>query len=267
MLEATVRMDTGELVGVVCHEHVGPIRQWVLDERSFAASIADMVTRALTDDRRRRLTAALAHSEERYRTYVSISTEAILGAEFDPPVKTDLPLARQADEVRRRAVIVECNPALARMLGVSSTDLLRGRSIAQLLPEGVARRIASRMGAGGLPPERARIPDYRGRRPAAMGAGFRNVGLIKDGALTDSGPHGATSLDARARSPRSSIRRGTTPLTGPPEPQVARRAAQRTHHRVGDPRRAARAAADGSRPLQGKSTTRLGITLEISCSS
>ena len=80
MLEATVRMDTGALVGVVCHEHVGPIRQWMLDERSFAASIADMVTSALTADRRRRLTAALAHSEERYRTYVSISTEAILGA-------------------------------------------------------------------------------------------------------------------------------------------------------------------------------------------
>ena len=64
MLEATVRMDTGALAGVVCHEHVGPIRQWMLDEKTFAASIADMVTRALTADRRRQLTAALAQSED-----------------------------------------------------------------------------------------------------------------------------------------------------------------------------------------------------------
>jgi PAS domain-containing protein len=142
----------------------------VLDERSFAASIADMVTRALTDDRRRRLTAALAHSEERYRTYVSISTEAILGAEFDPPVKTDLPLDRQADEVTARAVIVECNQALARMLW---------RGFDQLIAWSVDRGPASRgrraphrnrVGAGGLPPEvskNSRLP-----RPTADRDGY-----------------------------------------------------------------------------------------------
>ena len=183
MLEATVRMDTGELVGVVCHEHVGPIRQWVLDERSFAASIADMVTGALTDDRRRRLTAALAHSEERYRTYVSISTEAVLGAEFDPPVKTDLPLERQADEVTARAVIVECNQALARMLGAGSTELLRGRSIANLLPEGVAHRIALEWVRAGyrLSEQEFQITAADGRSRWVLGS---NVGVIKDGALT-----------------------------------------------------------------------------------
>jgi len=183
MLEATVRMDTGELVGVVCHEHVGPIRQWVLDERSFAASIADMVTGALTDDRRRRLTAALAHSEERYRTYVSISTEAILEAEFDPPVKTDVPLAQQADQVTARAVIVECNQALARMLGVGSTDLLCGRAIADLLPEGVAHRIAIEWVRAGyrLSEQEFQITATDGRSRWVLGS---NVGVIKDGALT-----------------------------------------------------------------------------------
>ncbi len=183
MLEATVRMDTGELVGVVCHEHVGPIRQWVLDERSFAASIADMVTSALTDDRRQRLTAAVAHSEERYRTYVSISTEAILGAEFDPPVQTDLPLEQQADEVTARAVIVECNQALARMLGVGSTESLRGRAIAELLPEGVARRIAVEWVRANycLSEQEFQITATDGRLRWVLGS---NVGIIKDGALT-----------------------------------------------------------------------------------
>jgi diguanylate cyclase (GGDEF)-like protein/PAS domain S-box-containing protein len=183
ILEATVRMDTGELVGVVCHEHIGPIRQWSLDEKSFAASIADMVTRALTDDRRRRLTTALAHSEERYRTYVSISTEAILGAEFNPPVKTALQPEQQADEVAARAVIVEHNPALARMLGMSSTEVLRGRSIAELLPEGFARRIAIEWVRAGycLSEQEFDISAADGRLRCILGS---NVGVVKDGALT-----------------------------------------------------------------------------------
>ena len=183
LLEATVRMDTGALAGVVCHEHVGPTRQWMLDEKSFAASIADMVTRALTDDRRRQLTAALARSEDRYRTYVSISTEAILGAEFVPPVRTDLPPEQQADEVAARAVIVECNPAFARMLGVVSTDWLHGRAVATLLPEGVARRIAGEWVRSGyrLSEQEFEINSSDGRPRWVLGS---NVGLIKDGAVT-----------------------------------------------------------------------------------
>ena len=183
MLEATVRMDTGALAGVVCHEHVGPVRQWMLDEKSFAASIADMVTRALTADRRRQLTAALAQSEDRYRTYVSISTEAILGAEFVPPIRTDLPLEQQADELAARAVIVECNPAFARMLGVVSTEWLHGRALASLLPEGVARRIAGDWVRAGyrLSEQEFEITSSDGRSRWVLGS---NVGLIKDGSVT-----------------------------------------------------------------------------------
>ena len=137
----------------------------------------------LTDDRRRRLTAALAQSEERYRTYVSISTEAILGAEFDPPVNTDLPLEQQADEVAARAVIVECNQALARMLGVESHGSLRGRSIADLLPEGAARRIAIEWVRAGyrLSEQEFQIAATDGEPRWVLGS---NVGVIKDGALT-----------------------------------------------------------------------------------
>jgi len=182
MLEATVRMDTGEFVGVVCHEHVGPSRHWVLDEQSFAASIADMVTRALTSERRRRYIASLAESEERYRTFVSTSTEAILGAEFDPPVSTHLPLEQAADEVAANATVVECNQALARMLGVESSEALRGRKIAELLPRGVARRIAVAWVRAGyrLSEQEFQIPSPEERSRWVLGS---IVGVIKDGAL------------------------------------------------------------------------------------
>ncbi|ELZ59638.1 MULTISPECIES: response regulator [unclassified Haloferax] len=46
LLDATVRSG-GEVVGVVCHEHVGEPRRWRSDERRFAAEVADNVVIAL----------------------------------------------------------------------------------------------------------------------------------------------------------------------------------------------------------------------------
>lgn len=42
MLDAPIRMG-GEMVGVVCLEHIGPPRQWRVEEENFAASLADCV--------------------------------------------------------------------------------------------------------------------------------------------------------------------------------------------------------------------------------
>lgn len=183
LLDSTIRTDDGALAGVVCHEHVGPTRVWALDEKAFAASIADMVARVLSDDHRRRLTAALAESEARYRTYVSISTEAVLGAEFKPPIKTSLPLAQQADEITARAVIVEHNAALARMLGMSPADDLRGRAITELLPEGLAHGIAVEWIRAGyqLSEQEFSLTAADGRVRWVLGS---NVGIVRDGDLT-----------------------------------------------------------------------------------
>jgi len=53
MLDATIR-DGGEVVGVVCHEHVGDSREWTDDEVRFAAEVSDQVLKALKNHRRRR---------------------------------------------------------------------------------------------------------------------------------------------------------------------------------------------------------------------
>ena len=54
MMDAAIRRD-GRLVGVVCHEHVGPPRTWQPDELAFAGALADQVTLVLEADERRRL--------------------------------------------------------------------------------------------------------------------------------------------------------------------------------------------------------------------
>lgn len=53
MLDAPIRRG-GRVVGVVCHEHVGPIRTWSDDEKIFAASMADLASVALEASDRRR---------------------------------------------------------------------------------------------------------------------------------------------------------------------------------------------------------------------
>jgi signal transduction histidine kinase len=42
----------GEVVGVVCHEHIGPPREWKREEHQFAATVADLVATLLEADER-----------------------------------------------------------------------------------------------------------------------------------------------------------------------------------------------------------------------
>jgi PAS domain S-box-containing protein len=44
----------GKVVGIVCHEHTGPLRHWAIEEQDFAASIADMVSLSLEVAERKR---------------------------------------------------------------------------------------------------------------------------------------------------------------------------------------------------------------------
>ena len=148
MLEAPVRHD-GRLVGVVCHEHVGPPRQWLLDEKSYAASIADLVAMALDAGERARLADRLGRSEERYRTFVNLSTEGILRVEISPPVALEASLEEQVAHIRRHGVVAEANASLAKLLGASSPQRLVGRTLESLVrPEAAEKILAEWIRAG-----------------------------------------------------------------------------------------------------------------------
>ncbi len=42
MLDGPIYIN-GELVGIICHEHTGPVREWSTEERDFVGSIADII--------------------------------------------------------------------------------------------------------------------------------------------------------------------------------------------------------------------------------
>jgi len=58
MMGVPIRLH-GKLVGVVCHEHTGPVRQWTLEEQDFVASAADMIVIKLETAERRKAEKAL----------------------------------------------------------------------------------------------------------------------------------------------------------------------------------------------------------------
>lgn len=59
VLDVPIRLH-GKLLGVVCFKHVGPSREWSLEEQDFGASLADMVALQVEANERRRAERALA---------------------------------------------------------------------------------------------------------------------------------------------------------------------------------------------------------------
>jgi PAS domain S-box-containing protein len=76
MLDASIRLG-GRLVGMICHEQVGPARRWTMDEQNFAGSMADMVSLVLESYERKRAEEALKKSEERFRLVARATNDAV----------------------------------------------------------------------------------------------------------------------------------------------------------------------------------------------
>jgi PAS domain S-box-containing protein len=65
LLDAPIWFE-GQMVGIICHEHIGPQRQWTLEEQIFAASIADLISLAMEAYERQQAQAALRQSEAKF---------------------------------------------------------------------------------------------------------------------------------------------------------------------------------------------------------
>lgn len=133
---------------------------------------------------RRRAREALRRSEERYRTFVSQSTEAIWRAELEAPVDTRLPVAEQLEEIYDRLYFAETNDAMARMYGYERGEDLIGMRLENFLPQGDARNVAFLL--GGIQND-YRVTDSESRERDRWGNTryFLNnfIGIVEDGYL------------------------------------------------------------------------------------
>jgi signal transduction histidine kinase/GAF domain-containing protein len=71
MLDVPIRLK-GQVIGIVCYEHVGPVRKWTLAEQNFARSTADYISLAMAADERRQAEETLRESESRYKHLYSM---------------------------------------------------------------------------------------------------------------------------------------------------------------------------------------------------
>jgi PAS domain S-box-containing protein len=71
---------------------------------------------------------------ERYRAFISNSSEGIWCLEFDPPIDTSLPAATQVELAYVNGRFTDANDAMARMYGLSEADDLLGKTLDFMLP-------------------------------------------------------------------------------------------------------------------------------------
>ncbi len=114
MMDVPIRLQ-GKVVGVICHEHIGIMRKWTIEEQNFATSIADMVSLTLESVERNRVEEILKVNEEKYRSLVENVTIGVY---------------RNTPDTKGR--FLEVNPAMVKMFGYKSPEEMMQVSVSDL---------------------------------------------------------------------------------------------------------------------------------------
>jgi signal transduction histidine kinase/DNA-binding response OmpR family regulator len=99
--------------------------------RELLARVESMLALARV---RREAEATVRASEERYRAYIELTSDAIWRIELEEPVPVSLPPEAQIDRFYAHAALAECNEAMAQMYGFGSAAELVGVRLGDLLP-------------------------------------------------------------------------------------------------------------------------------------
>jgi PAS domain S-box-containing protein len=77
----------------------------------------------------------IKESEERYKAFLSNSTEGIWRFELDKPIPIRLSVSKQINLFFKRAYLAECNDAMAKMYGLKSAQDIIGARLSELMPK------------------------------------------------------------------------------------------------------------------------------------
>ena len=109
--------------------------RWVRIEQDYVVAIVRDITE------RKQAEKALTVSEENYRMFISQSSEGIFREEMDAPVSIDLPEDELIHHILHDSYMAECNNAMARIYGLTSSREFVGKRLTELLPTDDPRNI------------------------------------------------------------------------------------------------------------------------------
>ncbi len=126
MLDAPIHWG-GQVVGVLCLEHVGGVRTWTAEEQIYAGSLAMMVTLALDTDERRRFQQSLEQRVAERTGELQEANQALRGITTHlQTLLEESPLAIiELDEAGR---VTNWNSGAVRIFGWTESDVL-GREL------------------------------------------------------------------------------------------------------------------------------------------
>jgi len=99
-------------------------------DKEILVFVSAQIARAIE---RRRAQDALRQAEERYRAFVTQSTEAIWRVELDHAIPVDLPEDEQVNRLYRDAYLAECNETMVHMYGFETVDQAIGARLGDFI--------------------------------------------------------------------------------------------------------------------------------------
>ncbi|MFK7843834.1 MAG: PAS domain S-box protein [Rhodothermales bacterium] len=130
-LAVPVLSPQGKLHGYLGVEYGGRPPEWQEADSRVLSVLGDLLS---TYFERQISEKALRDSEERYRTFVDTTSEAIWRIELEEGVKVDLDQKDQVMRIAAGGSLAECNSVMAELLGTSSHERLVGKPVSRVMP-------------------------------------------------------------------------------------------------------------------------------------
>jgi formate hydrogenlyase transcriptional activator len=114
--------SSGRCLGLICAITKRPLRNPQLAEALLTIAAAS----AGCELERKNYEGALAHGEERFRTFVEHATEGVMWCKLEQPLSMDLPEDEQIEHLYKYTYVADCNDQAARIYGFTKAEDLIG---------------------------------------------------------------------------------------------------------------------------------------------
>jgi formate hydrogenlyase transcriptional activator len=134
--------SAGRSLGLICAITQQPLE----NPRLAEALIRIFAVRAAAELERKNYEEALAHGEERFRTFVEHANEGVMWCKLEQPLSMDLPEEEQLEHIYKYCYVADCNDQAARIFGFARAEELIGARLDVIIPRseqgGVERILA-----------------------------------------------------------------------------------------------------------------------------